>query len=160
VIALRILGGLTGLACVVPFVLWVAPAVAQTAPPAKVETSVLAHAVERGTLLSVDDFVVEERTPAQARGTLSASAATGKEAARNFVAGAVLRPADVLVPRLVRRGEPVTITVRSGGLAIATGGRALASGGQGELVRVVSLSTNRTLDGIVEGPSAVRVTAP
>ena len=159
-IARRIVTGLLGLSCVTSFGLWMAAAEAQTTPAAKVQGSVLAHAVQRGTLLSADDFVLEERSASQARGTLSASDAAGKEAARNFVAGAMLRPADVVAPRLVRRGEPVTITLRNGGLAIATGGRALASGGQGDLVRVVSLATNRTLDGIVEGPSAVRVTAP
>lgn len=158
--ALRVLTGLAGLTCVVPFMLSLVPAVAQTPATAKVEASVLAHAVTRGMLLSADDFVVEERSAAQARGTLAAADAVGKEANRNLPAGAVLRPADVLAPRLVRRGEPVKITVRSGGLAIATGGRALASGAQGDLVRVVSLSTNRTLEGVVEGPSAVRVTAP
>lgn len=158
--ALRVLGGLAGLTCVVPFLPALVPAVAQNAPPANVEVSALAHPVARGTLLSVEDFVAEERTPAQARGTLSAAAAAGKEAARNFAVGALLRPADVLAPRLVRRGQPVTITVRTGGLAITTGGRALASGGPGDLVRVVSVSTNRTLDGFVEGPGAVRVTTP
>jgi flagella basal body P-ring formation protein FlgA len=160
VIAGRILSGLVAAACGVVPLLWQAPVAAQSTPAGKVEVSVLAHAIERGTLLSASDFVAEERTSAQARGTITASDAAGKEAVRNFIAGVALRPGDVVAPRLVRRGEPVTITVRTRGMAIATGGRALASGGEGDLVRVVSLSTNRTLDGIVEGPSAVRVTAP
>lgn len=156
----RIVSGLLALSCVTSVGLLGAPAQAQTAAVPKVQAAVLAHAVPRGTLLSADDFVTEERNASQARGTLSANDAAGKEASRNFVAGAALRAADVLAPRLVRRGEPVTITLRNGGLAIATSGRALASGGQGDFVRVVSLATNRTLDGIVEGPSSVRVTAP
>lgn len=156
--ALRVLVGLTGLVAVSGLVAWNAPAQAQAAPDS-VEASVLARPVERGTVLSLDDFVAEPRTPAQARGILTAQQAAGKEATRNFAAGMALRPADVVEPRLVRRGEPVAITLRNGGLAITTTGRALASGGKGDLVRVVSLSTNRTLDAVVEGTGAVRVVA-
>lgn len=124
------------------------------------EVAVLAHPVARGEVIGADDFATEPRSPAQARGGLAVGDAVGREATRTLLAGTVVRATDVITPRLVKRGEPVTITVRAGGLAIATAGRALASGGAGDLVRVVSASTNRTLDGIVEGPGAVRVTAP
>jgi flagella basal body P-ring formation protein FlgA len=136
------------------------PVVAQVGAPAAVDIPVLSRAVARGEVLGQDDFTTEARSPAQARNALAVANAVGREATRMLPAGTVVRATDVIAPRLVRRGEPVTITVRSGGLAIATGGRALASAGAGEMVRVVSLSTNRTLDGVVEGPDAVRVTAP
>ena len=128
--------------------------------PAAAPVPVLARAIAKGELLAADDFTIEPRSAAQARGGIPAREAMGKEAARNLPVGTVLRATDVIVPRLVRRGEPVTINVRSGGLTIATAGRALGSGANGDLVRVVSLSTNRTLDGVVEGPSAVRVATP
>jgi flagella basal body P-ring formation protein FlgA len=38
-----------------------------------------------------------------------------------------------------------------------TSGRALADGGQGDLVRVVT-ETSRTIDAVVEGQGAVRLT--
>jgi len=154
-VALRLLGALAVLPAAVP------SAGAQVAAtPAASAVPVLARAVAKGELLAADDFTIEERSAAQARGGIPAREAMGKEATRNLATGTVLRATDVIVPRLVRRGEPVTIHVRSGGLTIATAGRALGSGASGDLVRVVSLSTNRTLDGVVEGPSAVRVTAP
>jgi flagella basal body P-ring formation protein FlgA len=81
------------------------------------------------------------------------------EAQRALSAGTVVRASDVIRPQLVRRGEPVTITLRDGGLSISTEGRALGSGAAGDFVRVVSLSTNRTLDGVVEGTGAIRVSA-
>jgi flagella basal body P-ring formation protein FlgA len=59
-------------------------------------------------------------------------------------------------PKLVRRGQPVTLVVRSGTLTISAQGRALSDGRAGDLVRVVS-SSSRTIDGIVEGPGTVRV---
>lgn len=59
--------------------------------------------------------------------------------------------------RLVRRGETVTLRVRQGALTIATPGRALADASQGQRVRVVALSTRRTLDGVVDGRGSVLV---
>jgi flagella basal body P-ring formation protein FlgA len=150
--------GSLALLAVQPFV--AGAAFAQVGAPASIDIPVLGRAVARGEVLGADDFTTEARSPAQARGALAVANAVGHEATRTLPAGTVVRPTDVITPRLVRRGEPVTITVRSGGLAIATGGRALASAGAGDMVRVVSLSTNRTLDGVVEGANAVRVTAP
>lgn len=159
---MRVLVGMSGLAGLAAFAFAVDPALAASpaANPATVEAAVLGRAVARGEVLAADDFTTAPRSAAQARGVLAAADAAGREAVRNLAAGSVVRASDLVQPRLVRRGEPVTITIRSGGLAIATGGRALASGGAGDLVRVVSLSTNRTLDGTVEGPNAVRVVAP
>ena len=78
---------------------------------------------------------------------------------RDLSAGATVRPGDLVAPRLVRRGEPVTVALRAGNLVITAAGRALSSGGRGEPVRVVVPATNRTLDGIVEGSGAVRIRA-
>lgn len=61
---------------------------------------------------------------------------------------------------LVKRGEPVLIAVRSGGLTITSQGRALGSGAAGQSVRVVSTDTHRTLDAIVDGPGSVRIPLP
>ena len=81
------------------------------------------------------------------------------EAARALPAGAMVRGSDVIRPQLVRRGEPVTIALRDGGLSITAQGKALSGGAAGDFVRVVSLATNHTLDGVVEGTGAVRVSA-
>ena len=126
---------------------------------ATADTPVLSHAITRGELLEAEDFALEARPAAQGRGALSPADAAGKEATRNIPAGSVVRATDLVTPRLVRRGEPVNVVVRAGGLSIATTGRALGSGGMGDLVRVVVTSTNRTLDGVVAGSGEVRVAA-
>ena len=123
------------------------------------QVAVLQHAVARGELLAKDDFAIDPRNPGPARGSLSARDAAGKEAVRDLAEGSPVRPGDVIPPRLVRRGEPVTILIHGAGLSISAEGRALASGGAGDIVRVFSISTNRTLDGIVEGPGTVRIAA-
>lgn len=123
----------------------------------QIEIPVLAHAVARGDVIAVADFELKSATPEQGNGILKPAAAAGREAVRNLPAGMPVRTADLISPRLVRRGEPVTIAWRSGGLAITTGGRALTSGGQGDFVRVVTASTNRTVDAVVDGSGAVTV---
>jgi len=131
-----------------------APGAVLAAPPA---VPVLVRAIGRGELLAASDFEPQPRSPGLATGALAPRDAAGREAVRNLSAGAVVRAGDVVTPRLVRRGEPVTVNLRSGGLTIATSARALGSGGMGDLVRVVTSATNRTLDAVVEGSGAVRI---
>jgi len=131
-----------------------------TDPVVDVQVAVLAHPIEKGTRLDRSDFESEARAPAAARGALSADDASGMEAARNLTAGNIVRRSDLMKPQLVRRGEPVTIRIVSGALVITASGRALNGGGQGEMVRVVTNTTNRTLDGTIEGSGTVRIAAP
>jgi flagellar basal body P-ring formation protein FlgA len=130
------------------------------APAEDVQVAVLARPIEKGTRLERGDFESEARAPAAARGALSADDASGMEAARNLTAGNVVRRSDLMKPQLVRRGEPVTIRIVAGALVITASGRALNGGGQGEMVRVVTNTTNRTLDGTIDGSGTVRVAAP
>ena len=129
-------------------------------PGEDVQVAVLAHPIEKGTRLEREDFASEARAPAAARGALSPEDASGMEAARNLTAGAIVRRSDLMKPQLVRRGEPVTIRIVSGALVITASGRALNGGGKGEMVRVVTNATNRTLDGTIEGSGTVRIAAP
>lgn len=139
------------------------PAPAQTAQtparaaPAQIEVAVLARPVQRGEILSADDFVYEKRSPNMGRGAIEADAAKGMEAVRPLSPGSIVRVSDVIAPRLVRRGEPVLIAYKVGALTITTQGRALASAGAGEPVRVVATATQRTLDGFVAGNGLVRI---
>ncbi len=133
---------------------------ALAATPAKTDVAVLLHPVARGEIVGRDDVAAEPRAPAAVGLALSPKAAIGQEAVRDLPAGIVLGRSDLIAPRLVKRGTPVTLWVRKPGLLIATEGRALASGAAGDSVRVFSIVTNRTLDGVVEGPAAVRIVAP
>jgi flagella basal body P-ring formation protein FlgA len=128
-------------------------------PEAEIVVPVLDRPVEAGDMLALSDLVETPLAPGAARGALRLRDIAGMEAARRLPAGSIVRSSDVIRPQLVRRGEPVAITVRSGALVISTTGRALASGAAGAMVRVVTQSTSRTLEGQVEGPGAVRVMA-
>ncbi|HSX54528.1 MAG TPA: flagellar basal body P-ring formation chaperone FlgA [Sphingomonas sp.] len=131
-----------------------------TLAPAAADTPVLVRAVEKGETLSASDFTTAALPPAAARGATRPSEAAGQEATRRLVAGSPVRAADIAAPRIVRRGEAVTIALLSGGLRITATGRALGDAGKGEMVRVLNLSTNRTLNAVADTPGQVRLIAP
>lgn len=133
---------------------------AVAAAPSGEAAPVLARTVERGEVLSRADFETARISPAIARGALSPAEAAGQEVTRRLVAGAPVRAADVASPRLVRRGENVTIAVVAGAMRITSPGRALADAGKGEPVRVLNLATNRTLEGVAAATGEVRIALP
>lgn len=134
------------------------PLGAQTASQT-VAADVLVRSIGRGEVLSERDFVSEELSPAQARGFLPMQEAAGLEARRPLRSGSPVRNGDVTEPRAVRRGEPVTIRLRTGALTISAPGRALGDAALGEPVRVFSESTKQTLDAFVESAGVVRISA-
>lgn len=129
------------------------------AVPATVEVSVLTRAVDKGELLRVEDFGPASLPASQARGAVAPADAAGREAVRLLRSGSPVRATDLATPRVVRRGDAVTIFVVNEALRITASGRALGDAGQGEPVRVLNLSTNRTLDGVADASGQVRVFA-
>lgn len=139
-----------------PLVLALAAQQAAT-PPAPVMVPVLNRAIERGEPVSPGDFSNEPRPAASASGAIGGKAAGGMEATHRLPAGSVVRESDLTRRQAIRRGEPVAVVYHVGGLSISTQGRALSAGAIGDPVRVVSLATNHTLDGTVEGAGTVRL---
>ena len=137
---------------------------AASSPPAPAlsaaDTPVLVRSVEKGETLSASDFTTAALPPAAGRGATQPGDAAGQEATRRLTAGNPVRAADIAAPRIVRRGEAVTIALISGTLRITATGRALADAGKGEMVRVLNLSTNRTLNAVADTPGQVRLIAP
>lgn len=144
---------LLGLGAILPSAAAAQAAVAD----ALVETAILSHAVEKGQVLSARDFMIQKMGAGAARGALTAAQAAGLEAARRLDGGKIVRGYDVVRAQLVRRGEPVTITLIDGPLSISAEGRALSGGSQGEMVRVVNTTTNITIDAQVEATGVVRL---
>ena len=57
---------------------------------------VLVHAVERGASFSADDFVLEARDAASARGALAIEDLVGMEASRRLLPGSPVRAEDAV----------------------------------------------------------------
>ena len=75
-------------------------------------------------------------------------------------AGEPLRLSDMHPPLVVEKGAQVDMTFVSGALTLTARGRALDSGAIGDIVNVLNSRSNRTVQGIVEGPNMVRIDAP
>ena len=76
---------------------------------------------------------------------------------RLITAGSPIKEADVQEPRMVDRGDSVTIVYNSGPLRLTSTGRALQHGAKGDLVRVTNAQSKQTIDAIVSGDQEVTV---
>lgn len=73
------------------------------------------------------------------------------------MAGKLLRKNDLQRPRLVSRGDMITISYQTGSMSLTARGKALQNGAKGDLVRVINTGSNRTIDAIVKGENLVTV---
>ena len=88
---------------------------------------------------------------------LSAADLVGMTPRRMVLDGKPIVANDVEAPRIVKRGESVTLNFKSGSLELSAMGKALEHGSKGDLVRVVNNSSNRTIEALVTGEREVTV---
>lgn len=81
----------------------------------------------------------------------------GMQMKRSIKPGQPLNRLSVAAPRLVRRGQRVTVLAVTGGLEVRVQGKALADGAQGERIRVRNLGTKRVVEAMVAAEGLVRV---
>ncbi len=79
-------------------------------------------------------------------------------AKRTIAAATIITPGMVQAPKLIKRGERVTVVAETGGLKIRTVGKALSDGKSGDVIRVQSERSRRVVDGIVVSQGVVKVT--
>ncbi len=88
---------------------------------------------------------------------LDDAAALGQALRRSVTSGERLTPALLQAPVLVRRGDPVTMQLRSANFVIRANGRAMSNGAAGERVAVENLTSKRVVHGTVTGDGRVMV---
>ncbi len=120
---------------------------------------VTARPVSRGLPLSAGDVVLERRDLSRVTsGFLTdPAAAIGKSVTRGLGQGIILSPNMLKAALLVRRGERVTLTAKTGGLEVRMQGEALADGVEGQRIRVRNLSSKREVEGVVVAPGVIEV---
>lgn len=77
--------------------------------------------------------------------------------ARDLSAGLWLLPEHLTVAPILRKGDPASLTVVSGGVALALPVVAEQAGGVGESIWVRSVSDRKRLKAVVAGPESVRL---
>lgn len=81
----------------------------------------------------------------------------GRPAKRILPQGAVIKPNDIAMEKLIRRGNRVSIVTESAGFSVRMPGKALSDAGKGDVIQVENLSSKRMVEGIVLAPGIVKV---
>lgn len=137
-----------------PWTLYVPVRVAVSGP-----VVVVTRPLARGDLIGDGDLQVVERDLGQLPfGYLQDPAeATGKQLLRPLSAGTALTPAMLEAPRLVRRGQQVTLLAIAGSVEVRMTGTALGDAAAGERVRVRNVNSKRIIEGVVTPSGQVQV---
>lgn len=123
------------------------------------EVLVLKNPLRTGHVIAAGDIGIVRKELSELNGDyLTDSAhAVGYSVRRTLAAGAVLGPKDLSIPKMIRRGQRVSIRAMSAGFAVSMSGEALADGSAGERIRVRNEQSARVVEGIIVEPGVVRV---
>ncbi len=92
---------------------------------------------------------------------VDAQSLVGKTPRRPLQAMQPVRPSDLQVPIVIKKGDLVTVTLVTPTLQLTTQGKALDDGGLGAAIRITNTKSNRIIDVTVTGPNVAMVgTAP
>jgi flagella basal body P-ring formation protein FlgA len=125
-----------------------------------VEAATLTRALQRGEIVRASDVVVERKSKTEAAGeALAAEQAVGLATKRSLRPGQVLRSSDLMKPEVVQRNETVTIVYQVPGVMLTVRGKALDVGAVGDMINVLNVQSNRTVQATVAGPGRVTIAA-
>lgn len=120
---------------------------------------VLNRPIDRRDVIHAGDVTVarieKRRVPGSA--VIHADELIEMAARRPLRAGEVIATADVEPPRVVLRGDIVTLRFSRPGLALTARGRAQSDGARGDLISVLNEQSKRTIQGVVTAAGTVEV---
>ena len=120
---------------------------------------VLRGPAKAGVPLTADQLVVQRRTlPDDGSAPVTDPAAlVGRIPARALADGAVPAANDFSAGPPLRRGDPVVLLTRIGGIEVRMAGRALGTTGQGGTVSAENVDSHRVVRGRLSAPGVVEV---
>jgi len=126
------------------------------------EVPVLADRKMGGDIIRKADLVwVEVAQSRLARNAITdASHLIGMAAKRSISAGKPVSVNDVRRPKVVSKGQSVTLVLTTPIMRLTTKGKALEEGGTGDTIRISNSQTSTVVEGIITGPGQVRVDMP
>ena len=126
-----------------------------------VSVPVLSRPMRKGEVIQASDigWIDIEMAQGAEQFLFDADAVIGKTPRRAVRPNIPLRGFDLVAPILIKRGSQVTMIYESGNLQLTAKGRALADGAEGDIIRVVNLSSSRSVDALVESADVVRIGA-
>ena len=123
------------------------------------EVVTLARPAAAGVPITPDQLVVQRRDVGAAAGATFAdpSQLVGQVPSRTLGAGAIPTRADMGVGTVLRRGDPVVLVARTGGVEVRMEGRALGPVQAGGRIAVENTASHRVLRGRVMGDGEVEI---
>lgn len=112
-----------------------------------------ARTLTAGTVLAEADLIV--RTSPQSG--LAPADAVGRQLRVAVYEGRPITRGQLAAPTLVTRNQLVTLAYEHAALRIETEGRALGAGGEGDVIRVMNLSSRATLTARINADGSVSV---
>ena len=127
-----------------------------------VEMPVLNRRVNAGEIISRADIGWIEFNANQISGNLAASEADliNRTPRRTLAVNTPVYLYEVQAPRLVTRGQMVTMVLRTRNMTLTTQGKATQDGTAGEVIRVMNTQSNRTVEATVLSANEVTVFVP
>jgi len=125
----------------------------------EVQVVMTTRAMARGEVLSPEDISEKtvSRPPAIQPLLRQAEEALGNALKRSIGEGVELSAAMLKKPTIIRSGEHTLIRAEAGGLQVRVTGKALQHGVVGEIIRVLNLSSKKTVRGRVEADGTITV---
>ena len=88
---------------------------------------------------------------------LDPSSIIGKTPDRYLVSHKPIRREDIRKPKIVQRGERVTMIHRSGPLFLSAVGKSMEDGSEGDIIRVINIDSNKNLNAEIIGQGTVKI---
>ncbi len=124
-----------------------------------IDVPVLRDNQEHGRRISTHDIeIIQIREGSFSKDTIaSIDQLIGMTPRRLITAGRPIKRTDIIAPVIVERGELITLSLANGAMNITTQVKALENGAKGDVIRVVNLSSNKTIQALVTSTSEVSI---
>ena len=125
-----------------------------------VEAAMLTRSLRIGEIVKASDVTMGRRPKAELRGEgMGPDQVIGMAAKTALRNGQALRTDDLIKPQIVQRNEAVTIYYEVPGIMLTVRGKAIEGGAMGDVVGVLNIQSNRTVQATVIGPGRVTIAA-
>ena len=123
------------------------------------EVATSARALPRGAIVSEQDITMTRMELSSLGHGYFADLrhVVGQQLKRPLSPGAVLTPALLENPAVIRRGQSVTIVASGSGIAVKMQGTALGSGAIGQIIDIRNNSSDRRVQGVVRSARTVEI---
>ncbi len=126
-----------------------------------VEAALLTRSLRIGEVIKASDVTMGRRPKSELRGDgMGPDQVIGMAAKIALRSGQAVRTDDLIKPQIVQRNESVTIYYEVPGIMLSVRGKAVEGGAVGDVIGVLNIQSNRTVQATVIGPGRVTIAAP